>query len=106
MKYISAFAILLLMVGCAETVTSPERSITPLYDASGLGASAYVGVNTSDSKIEIVFEPSQTTPERVRAAPINVCQHLMGTVQSTTTDVHPSPEFYPTARVLKIKCSR
>ena len=105
MKSILLVAILLFTIGCAETISPPERSISAAYDASGLGANAYVGMTTNSTGADIVFEPSQTTSSRVTSAPEQVCQYLNATVLSVENQTHPSPQYYPTARVLEIKCS-
>ena len=104
MKHITAAAIATLMFGCTEVASPTVQPQITSYEASGLPRAAFVGTVNNPNSADLIFEPAQTTANQVSAAPEKVCRNLGGTVLSAENTPHPTPQFYPTARILKIRC--
>lgn len=81
MKHITALEIAPLSFGCLEVASPTVQPTFASYEASGLPRAAFVG-----------------------AAPKNVCSNLGDSVLSAENSPHPSSQFYPTARITKIRC--
>lgn len=105
MKHIAAVAIATLTFGCTDVTSPTDQPQMTSYEASGLPRAAFVGATNKSNSADLIFEPAQTTAVQVSAAPEKVCIHLGGTVLSVENIPHPSPQYYPTARILKIKCA-
>ncbi len=104
MKHIIAAAIATLAFGCTEVASPTAQPQITAYEASGLPRAAFVGAVNDPNSADLIFEPAQTTASQVSAAPDLVCRNMGGTVQSAENVPHPTPQFYPTARILEIRC--
>lgn len=105
MKNVTAAAIATLAFGCTEVVNSTVQPQISSYEASGLPRTAFIGAAYNPTSSDLIFEPAQATASQISAAPENVCRNLGGSVLSAENTPHPTPEFYPTARILKIICA-
>ncbi|WP_428539798.1 hypothetical protein [Profundibacter sp.] len=102
------------LTGCVENTPpdkASDRFANTVYGASGLDADAYVGSQSGFSdtpngyrKTNIFYEPKYTTPAKLAAAPAKICAYTNQTVVSSKDSPHPTPQYYPSARVLSVIC--
>ena len=109
------FGAVLALAGCVENTPPKEmtndRYAGTVYGASGLDANAYIGFASGFSdtpkgyrRTDIFYEPKHTTPAKLAAAPAKICAYTNQTVASSKDSPHPTPQYYPTARVLSVMC--
>lgn len=116
MKYFAFSLIAVALAGCMETsapVTVSDAKMAELtarhkntiYGQSGMSPAAYVGAVQNPGFIDLFYEPKYTTPAEVAAAPAKLCAYKNGKVTSAAVKPHPAKNYYPTARVLEVRCT-
>ena len=116
MKHLNVclLGVTIALTGCMETAPpdkAGDRFANTVYGASGLDANAYIGFASGFSdtpkgyrRTDIFYEPKNTTPAKLAAAPAKICAYTNQTVTSSKVTPHPTPKYYPTARVLSVTC--